>query len=58
MEVSIAAESLAHIGNFSITNTLAMTLLVSVFIIGVALVLRGRLALVPRGLQNIVEAFI
>jgi F-type H+-transporting ATPase subunit a len=58
MEVSIAAESLFHIGGFPVTNTLIMTLMVSVLVIGFALILRGRLQLVPRGLQNVTEAIV
>jgi F-type H+-transporting ATPase subunit a len=58
MEVSIAAESLFHIGGFPITNTIIMTCVVSLLIMVVALVLRGKLQNVPRGLQNVVEAMI
>lgn len=58
MEISIAAESLFHIGGFPVTNTLIMTLAVSLLVIGFAFVLRGRLQLVPRGLQNVVELII
>lgn len=58
MEVSIAAESLFHIGGFPVTNTLIMTLIVSVLVMSLAFVLRGRLKQVPRGLQNVVEILI
>lgn len=58
MEVSIAAESLFHIGGFPVTNTLVMTLIVSVFVVTLAFMLRGKLQLAPSGLQNVVEALI
>lgn len=58
MEVSIAAESLFHIGNFPITNTLIMTLIVSSLIMVIAFAVRGKLQTVPRGLQNIVEVLV
>ncbi|MDD5083803.1 MAG: F0F1 ATP synthase subunit A [Candidatus Moranbacteria bacterium] len=58
MEVSIAAESLFHIGGFPVTNTLIMTLIVSVLVMMAAFALQGRLQPVPRGLQNGAEALI
>ncbi len=52
----LAAESIAHIGNWPITNSMinAWILAVAFFLFG--LVVRGRRALVPRGFQNGVEA--
>jgi len=58
MEVSIAAENLFHIGGFPVTNTLIMTLIVSLLVMSLAFVLKGRLKQVPRGLQNVAEALI
>lgn len=58
MEVSIAAEALFHIGGFPLTNTIVMTCIVSLLIVFAALILRGKLQNVPRGLQNVVEAMI
>lgn len=58
MEVSIAAESLFHIGGFPVTNTLIMTLSVSFLVVSLAFMLRGKLQQVPRGLQNAVEVLI
>lgn len=58
MEISIAAEILFYIGGFPVTNTFVMTLVVSVLVVCMAFVLRGRLTLVPRGLQNVVEVLI
>ncbi|HPN54597.1 MAG TPA: F0F1 ATP synthase subunit A [Candidatus Moranbacteria bacterium] len=55
MEISLSPESLFHIGSFPITNTLAMTFLLSLLIIVVALVLRKRLKLIPKGFQNVFE---
>jgi F-type H+-transporting ATPase subunit a len=58
MEVSIAAENLFHIGGFPVTNTLIMTLIVSVLVMSLAFILRGKLKQVPRGLQNVAELLI
>ncbi len=58
MEVSIAAENLFHIGAFPVTNTLIMTLIVSLLAVGFAFALKGNLRQVPHGLQNAVEALI
>jgi len=55
MEISLSPESLFHIGSFPVTNTLAMTFLLSLLIIVVALVLRKRLKLIPKGFQNVFE---
>ena len=55
MEISLSPESLFHIGSFPVTNTLVMTFLLSLLIIVVALVLRSRLKLIPRGFQNVFE---
>jgi F-type H+-transporting ATPase subunit a len=58
MEVSIAAENLFHIGSFPVTNALIMTLIVSLFVVVLAFLLRGKLKPVPTGLQNVAEALI
>lgn len=56
MEVSIAAEALAHFGGFPLTNTLAMAFFGSLLAMVATFFLRGKLQSVPRGLQNVVEA--
>lgn len=58
MNISIAAETLGHIGGFPLTNAFLITILVSLTVIGVFMALRGRLDLVPRGLQNVMEAIV
>ncbi len=55
MEISLAAEPLFHIGTFSVTNTLIMSLILSCSIIAAALVLKRRLKLIPKGFQNVIE---
>ncbi len=55
MNVSIAAEPLFHIGSFPFTNSLLAALITVIFLITVAAVLRRKIALVPKGLQNVVE---
>ena len=56
MNISIAAESLFHIGSFPVTNTLVVTLGISLIIIIASLILKSRIRLVPRGFQNVVES--
>jgi F-type H+-transporting ATPase subunit a len=55
MEISLAPESIFFIGSFPITNTVLVTLLLSLLIITSSFILRSKLQLIPRGFQNIVE---
>src|SRR3989344_6276029 len=54
----LAAEVVFRLGSFPVTNTLVNAVLVSLLLIVLALILRGRLAEVPPGLQNLVEAVV
>jgi F-type H+-transporting ATPase subunit a len=54
MEISIAAEKLFSIGNFPVTNTFMIGVIVSVFIMIATSKLR-KLETIPRGFQNAVE---
>ena len=56
MNISIAAEPLFHIGTFPVTNTIVVTLCISLLIITASVILKSRIRLVPRGFQNIVES--
>jgi len=58
MNISIAAEPIFHIGSFPVTNTILVTLCVSLIIIAGSLILKSRIRLVPRGFQNIVESIL
>ncbi len=55
MEISLVPEVIMYIGEFPITNTFVMTILISVIIIIGSLVLNRKNASVPRGFQNLVE---
>lgn len=55
MIVPLAAEPVAHIGSFTITNSMLNTWIALVLFVVLAVVLRNRRALVPRGIQNFVE---
>ena len=61
-EHTLFAEPVAHIGNFTITNSLLNSWLVVFVVIILGLVIRKKLSQVPRGLQNglemIVEKFL
>lgn len=70
LHISAAAEPLLCIGGervgefcnaatiFPITNALVMTLIIDVLLIGIAFVVGRNLQMVPRGLQNVVEAVV
>ncbi|HAI73766.1 MAG TPA: ATP synthase F0 subunit A [Candidatus Moranbacteria bacterium] len=55
MEISLAAEPLFHIGTFTVTNTLIMSLILSCVIIVASFILKKKLKLIPKGFQNIIE---
>ena len=56
MNISIAAETLFHIFSFPVTNTLVVTLGISLIVIIFSFILKSRISLVPRGFQNVVES--
>lgn len=55
MEISLAPEVIFHIGFFPVTNSLLMTLVISVIVIIASVMLGRNLKLVPKGFQNIIE---
>ncbi len=58
MSVPLAAESIAHIGFLTITNSMVDAWIVSIVIVLGVVVLRFQLREVPRGIQNALEAFL
>lgn len=56
--ISLAAEKIAEINGFPLTNSLLVTWMVMAFILIVAFFTTRRLSMVPRGLQNVVEFII
>jgi len=58
MHISLAAESLFHIGSFTVTNTLVMSILISLFLVILTIVLRKKMSRIPKGLQNLVELLV
>src|SRR5882672_385541 len=56
--ISLAAEPIAHIGSFTITNTLTDTVLVDFFIITLALYVSKKNSLVPSAFQGSIELII
>jgi F-type H+-transporting ATPase subunit a len=58
MNISIAAEPIFHISSFPVTNTILVTLCISLIIIIASVILRSRVNLIPRGFQNIVESIL
>jgi len=57
-EISLAAEQIASLGGFPITNSLLLSGLVTVFIIIMSWVIRYQVALVPAGFYNAVESVV
>lgn len=58
LQISLAAEPLFHIGHFEVTNSLFMAMVVvTLTVIGVLLLKRKKVTLVPRGFYNAAEAF-
>ncbi len=55
MDISLAPELIFKIGNFPITNTFLMTILVSIFLIIMAWLVKRKVSLIPHGLQNVAE---
>lgn len=55
MNIEIAAEQIAHIGSFAITNSLLLSWLVVGVIIYFAQRVSKKVSLVPNGIQNVVE---
>ncbi len=58
IEISLVPEVVTTIGGFPITNSLIMTVVVSFCIMIIAWVVRSRMTMVPRGLQNVVESIL
>lgn len=58
LEISLAAEKVGHIGAFPITNTLIMSLASVAVLVVLALVLKRKVRLIPRGVQNVFEALV
>ncbi len=54
----LAAESIVHLGSFPITNSIVMTAIASLTLLGAAFVARTRRAMVPRGFQNAAEGVV
>lgn len=55
MEISLAAETIGHIGSFPITNSLLTSWIASLLLIVIAIIVRVSLRVTPNGAQNVVE---
>lgn len=58
MEISLAPETIFHLNNFAVTNTLIIAYLISLLLIFLSILCTRKLALVPKGLQNFFELVI
>lgn len=54
-EATLAAEPIAHFGDFPITNSLLNTWIVVAILFIFAIVLRSKLKIIPKGFQNLFE---
>jgi F-type H+-transporting ATPase subunit a len=55
LAISLRAETLFYIGSFPITNALLLSTLVFLLLLGIGLILRRRMSMVPGMVQNIAE---
>ena len=58
MNISLAAETLFHIGNFNVTNSLLVTWVVMALVVLMSIYITRRLQVIPRGWQNLFEVVI
>ena len=57
-ETTLFAEPIFHIGNFTVTNSLLNSWLVVVFLIALAVIIKKKLAKIPKGIQNVMEMLV
>ncbi len=55
MEISLAAEKIAHIGSMPITNSMVMTWIAGLLLIFLSFLATRKLKIVPKGVQNVFE---
>lgn len=55
MNISLSAEPILHLGDFPVTNTLIVSLVISLGLIIFSLLFRGQIRSIPRGIQNLIE---
>lgn len=58
MNISLAAEEIAKVGGFSISNSLLTTWIAMLVLIMISLLATKNIKLIPTGIQNVVEALI
>ncbi len=58
MNISLAAEPIAHIGSMPITNSMVNAWIAVIFFILVALVASRRKGIIPKGIHNVFEAVV
>ncbi len=58
LQISLRAEEIFHIGGFAVTNAVLLAFIAFVLLSVIAVVLRKKMALVPRGAQNVAEIVI
>lgn len=56
--IEVAAEPIAFFGGFEFTNSMLVTLVVDLFLIIIAVAATRNMQMVPRGIQNVMEAVI
>ena len=55
MEISLAAEKIAHLGKMPITNSMTANWIATIILVIFALIATKKLNLVPKGIQNVAE---
>ena len=56
-EISISAEPIFHIGSFAVTNAQILSVTAFLLFVIVALIIRRKISMIPRGIQNVMEWF-
>jgi F-type H+-transporting ATPase subunit a len=58
MEISLAAEKIAHIGSFPVTNSMLLSWVASIFLIFVSMLATNKISIIPNKIQNFFETII
>lgn len=58
MHISLAAEEMFKVGSFSVTNTLIMSVLITIGLFILAIIFKKKIKRTPKGLQNLVELLV
>ena len=58
MEISLAPEIIFNLGNFPVTNSFLVTILIGLLIIIGSLIIQKKVNIIPKGFQNVIESIL